>query len=779
MKKNTLNLSGKCKLYFYDANLAEADTPNDLLQMNEVECIDAVIPNNVELDLSKAGKLPEDLFFGDNIAEVQKYESFDFWYRIEFDFEKQADKKYSVVFDRVYCVAEYFLNGKKIGFSEDAFVEHVFDVSDALKDGKNVLYIKLASLLRHAAKVASEDSLVNVQTFVINAEAAYLRMPPHCFGWDIMPRALSRGIIGGIEIRERKPIELTYAYLATCLVTEDLHGARLYFSYGCNLSTSLYGKLFIDVKGECGNSAFRYRSPIRFVKGVDNIVVDEELKLWNPVNSGEQNLYRVTVSIRDDAGKIYDERVFDFGIRQIEVVTPEEFNEKTSFLFKVNHKPLFVSGTNWVGLSPFHAQDREKMPRALELLKESGSNMVRCWGGNLYESDEFFDFCDKNGILVWQDFGMACSAYPQTERFFGLMEDEVKKVAERLRNHCSLAVYCGDNECDAFLVDKFLRPTENKITREVIPNALYKYDCMRKFIPSSPYISPKNAAVRNDRILPEQHLWGDRGYFKSDFYKTEQVNFVGEIGHAGSPSMESIRKFIDHPSFDHGKFGKEYLLHVVNSYSFGKSAGYEFHLDFMRKQAKLYFNENFSDHNEFIVATQIVQAEAFKFFIEWTRQKKWNRRTGILWWNLLEGWPQLSNSVVDFYGKKKLAFHYIKNSQCALQMIAKEPVDGVCEIIVDNNTVKDRSGSYEIYDGTDGTLLKKGEFFVEEGKAAILCRIDVTVKENTFLTMRLYSDGKITHNHYAYAPGQGKMDYRQYLRFFKNYAEQADIENPF
>ena len=168
-----------------------------------------------------------------------------------------------------------------------------------------------------------------------------------------------------------------------------------------------------------------------------------------------------------------------------------------------------IKGTNWVPLDAFHSRDGERMGKALELLRDCGCNAVRCWGGNIYETEEFFDFCDKNGILIWQDIMMACNLYPSTNEFFDSLEKELKSVLVRIRKHPSLVCYCGDNECDLGMFFNGINPSAYKVTRDYLPTLTFRFDPFRKFIPSSPLFTVKALRERDEHALAET-IFGDR-----------------------------------------------------------------------------------------------------------------------------------------------------------------------------------------------------------------------------------------------------------------------------
>ncbi len=213
---------------------------------------------------------------------------------------------------------------------------------------------------------------------------------------------------------------------------------------------------------------------------------------------------------------------------------------------QVNGERIFILGTNWVPLDAYHARDRERLDRAVEMVVDLGCNLVRCWGGNVYEDDRFFDLCDEAGILVWQDFAMACAVYPQDDAFGARLRDEVRAVVRRLRQHPSLALWAGDNECDETWVwtgGRRRDPNRNVLTRSVIPGVLREEDPSRPYLPSSPYVDDV-AFASGRRLLPEDHLWGPRDDYKGAFYTESVCHFVSEIGFQGCPGVESLERYL-------------------------------------------------------------------------------------------------------------------------------------------------------------------------------------------------------------------------------------------
>ena len=408
------------------------------------------------------------------------------------------------------------------------------------------------------------------------------------------------------------------------------------------------------------------------------------------------------------------------GADQARIDTPPD--PQSHFLFYVNGEPIQVHGTNWVPLDAFHSGDAERLEPAIALADDLGCNMIRCWGGNVYESERFFDLCDEKGILVWQDFAFACCRYPQEADFLARVRAEAEAVVKRLRNHAALAIWCGDNEIDMAYLSEGISPEHNRLTREVLPQVLQRLDPFRAFVPSSPYTPP--AVVQHPdpwRATPEQHLWGPRGYFKSPFYIQHSAHFIGEIGYHGCPNVESIRRFISPEQVWPWQDNDEWQVHAV--YHWNHHAIDRDRIQLMANQVRELFGCIPEDLETFALASQITQAEAKKFFIESTRARKWGT-SGLLWWNVIDGWPQFSDAVVDYYFGKKLAYHYIWRSQRPVLVMLGEPGSGkYLPVIACNDTRQPAEVRFRVWDAESGETVAEGNIHLPPNQTWQAARI--------------------------------------------------------
>ena len=268
------------------------------------------------------------------------------------------------------------------------------------------------------------------------------------------------------------------------------------------------------------------------------------VELWWPRGAGGQPLYDAVVALLDHDGRVLDENKTRIGIRTVELHNTEFTSPEKpgDFSFLVNGEKIFMKGTNWIPLDTLHSRDRKLVEEVFPMVVDLNCNMIRCWGGNVYESDRFFDLCDENGVLVWQEFCLGNTRYPQTDAFFAAMREEAEGVIPRLRNHPSLAHWCGGSECDIVYCDDgghFDPNTDNRLPASCCPNG-HQLDPYRDYHPDSPRCIPAGPRScpthpQNWRaFMPERHYWS-REYFKNPSYTDTPTHFVSEIGYHGCP----------------------------------------------------------------------------------------------------------------------------------------------------------------------------------------------------------------------------------------------------
>lgn len=739
-----ISLNGKWNLYFH---LEEGEMPSSIDEVKEGnrDRIEAEVPGNVEVDLCNAG-VEKDPFLGLNLYDYKKYEFYQWWY--ERSFEVPEDFKYEnavLVLKGIDTYSTIWVNGANVGETANMMIEHRLDVTRYLKPGKtNHVTIRIKSPMNVAR---NKDFPVSVMGGERIDEMVWIRKPGHSFGWDIAPRLLSAGIWRDIEIEAVPGTHIKEIYYATKALDADK--AELLVKYRFKTDVPIIEGFSVRIRGKCNSSEFKKECAAGFCSGETVIQIDNPLTWW-PKGYGEQNLYDVTMELMYK-GSVVDSRNGRIGIRLVDIETNYEPGDTGEFKIKVNGTPILAKGTNWVALDALHSRDSKRLKKAHDLLEDVGCNIVRCWGGNVYEDHAFFDLCDERGIMVWQDFSLACAIYPQNDGFADVIEKEAESIIRKLRNHPSIILWAGDNEVDGmYFWNGYDLPTAryNRISREVLPRAVGSHDPFRRYIPSSPYIPDD---MTGDLSVPEQHNWGPRDFFKGDFYKNSTAHFISEIGYHGCPAVSSLKKYISPDNLWPFENNDEWDTHNTDYIPTGKR--WFNRNELMAKQIMTLFGFIPEKIEDFVLASQISQAEAKKFFIEMVRLKKW-RRTGVIWWNLLDCWPQISDAVVDYYFKKKIAYHYIKRVQNPICLMMDECENRSRKIILGNDSRTDAQVSLKVEDGDTGKVLLEGDFKSPANENIEVGIIETIPGEQRFYLLKWKIDGIEYGNHHigGYVP---------------------------
>lgn len=689
MKK--FNMNNEWKLFYFPQYEREVS----LDDIKDKTSITATVPGNVELDLMKIGLLPEDLYNGENVKLTEQFEKYEWWYQTEFKMPEIEGTAY-LNFEGVDCLAEYWLDDEKIGESDNMMIPVKLEIKNPIKDKVYKLTVRIRSAVLEAENIPY-DMLTTVFDWQDTIESLHIRKARHSYGWDIMPRVVSAGIWKEVYLIDESNYDFNQFSYFVYQLRGDAAEVRFFYDFNSTVEGSV-----IEIKGECGDHSFEACEKVRFKTGFVNMWIGNP-KLWYPKNYGEPNLYKTTVKLIKD-GIVLAEKQLNVGIRTAQLKrTDYTDGENGDFAFYINGTRMQVYGTNWVPLDALHSREKDRYEKSLELLDDIGCNMVRCWGGNVYPEDMFYDYCDSHGIMVWQDFSMACGTYPQDEKFIAKMEKEVEAVVRRFRTHPSLVLWSGDNECDESAWNKITMKVNN-ITRKLLPEIIARNDVKRDFLPSSPYIP---TGKEDETYLSERHLWGPRDYYKSGYYKDTVAHFASELGYHGFPAVESFKKFIngDIPVCEM-KNNSECILHSTDHH--GSNARFML----MENQITQLFGEVPQNLEDFALASQISQAEANKFFIELFRCHK-PIKTGVIWWNLIDGWPQFSDAVVDYYFEKKLAYYMIKKCQEPVCVMLGEMRDWNHPIIIANDTLENVKVEYTVIDLDDDSVVKEGVAEIE------------------------------------------------------------------
>lgn len=777
----SISLNGTWTLDYWEQKRNPVLSPEGM-QGIEYESVRASVPGNVELDLMAAGLIanPE---IGSNVYLLRPYEGYQWRYNRKFISPEYSPEDDLILrFGGIDCYAEVFLNGKHIGSAANMLIEHEYDVTDVVAEpGKENL---VEVYIRSSVVEGRKNVLPIISYNFAQVESVYSRRAPHTYGWDIMPRLVSAGLWRDVSLEVKPPVHIVDAHWYTCAVDTENKRASVYLDYTVTLPVkyqdgAMTAEIILSKDGV--EKARRVRKitshSAREMFGLENV------DFWWPRGYGEPALYEATVRILDGDGREVDVDRRHVGIRTVRLdMTPTNSKENPGrFCFIVNGEKVYVHGSNWTPMDAFHSRDPQHLEKAFAIAKDLNCNMLRCWGGNVYEDHQFFDLCDANGILVWQDFAMGCTLYPQDPDFQKAIAEEVRSVVIKLRSHPSLALWAGNNENDqtltlgtlsAFRMD----PNDDIVSRVTIPSVLYEFDPTRPYLPSSPYWSKELVATSySTENIPEDHLWGPRGYYKDPFYTEAKCIFVSEIGYHGMPNRESLEKMFPagsvYPWTDvkERRWNEDWLTKSVRIF---KEWGYTpDRNNLMINQVHLLFGDVPTDLDDFIFASQSVQAEAMKYFIEKFRGHKFEPNTGMLWWNIRDGWPLISDAIVDWYNSPKMAYWFIKNAQTDVCALMNDPVSGGYPLVVVNDTREDVKGTLTVTDVKTGSVVFKGGYEVPANGKVTVASIPERAGQGMFKISYTGRGGERLDNHYLY----GKAPYS--LKEYRKLLEKTKMFN--
>lgn len=632
---------------FIFAQLSERSLSSEKWQFKnskDKNWLPAQVPGTVHQDLMN-NKIIQDPFKDENEKKVQWIENEDWDYQTTFNISSKEvmNDNIDLVFNGLDTFSEIFLNGKLLKKTDNMFRKWQIPVKQDLKSGENLLQIKFKSAFNTGKELAKK-----VPFTMPESPRSFVRKAQYQFGWDWGPRLVTAGIWKDIKLEFWNNARIENIKIEQKKLSDK------------NAELTVHASIFADKKGKYTIAVNNTVDVVPLKKGQNLINIPFHIqnpKRWQPNGWGEAYLYDIKVSLKQKSTSLSDETM-KIGLRTIELVQDKDERGKT-FYFKVNGNPLYIKGTNWIPADSFSPRiTKEKYQKLIKDSKEANMNMIRIWGGGIYENDEFYKACDENGILVWQDFMFAGSFYPADEEFLANVKEEVKDQVSRLQNHPSIALWCGNNEIDEAIVNwgyqKQFKYSKNdsiqvwkdykKLFHEVIPNALKENLTADKNIywPSSPSIGwgHKESLTEGD-----SHYWGVWwGEQPFEIYNEKVGRFMSEYGFQGMPSLETTKSmFSAIPDLN--------LQNPVIKAHEKHGRGWEIINEYMKRDYKVP-----TDFVKYNYVSQLLQARGMEIAIEAHRRAR-PYNMGTLYWQLNDCWPVVSWSSIDYLGNWK-AFHY-------------------------------------------------------------------------------------------------------------------------
>lgn len=626
-------------------------------QAGSNEWMSARVPGTVHQDLLDHGRLP-DPFYGMNEQKVQWVEKEDWLYRAVFTVTADQLKSDAawLTFEGLDTYADVYLNGSLLLKADNMFVGHKLAVKDVLREGENRLMIRFRSPVEETAPQWDTDGF-NYPADNDHSEkrmSVYTRKAPYSYGWDWGIRLATSGIWRPVKLTFCNGAAIDDFFVRQQEVTEQV--AKVDNQLEINNVTSTPKEAQVKVVYAYGEQADTLTRTVVLQPGKNSLSMPawiEKPHLWMPNGWGDPALYTFTATVSVD-GKEVASREEAIGLRSIRVVMEDDKDGK-SFYFEVNGKPMFAKGSNYIpGDALLPNMTGERYARLFEDIRAANMNMVRVWGGGIYEDDRFYEEADRNGILVWQDFIFACTTYPHDPTFLKRVSEEAVYNMRRLRNHASLAMWCGNNEIyegmrywgwkDKYspVVWKEMTEGYDVLFRQLLPELVAANDPGRFYMHGSPYEA--NWGRPESWKIADSHNWGTwYGQKPFESLDTEIPRFMSEYGFQAFPEMKTIRMFASPEDY-------ELESPVMNAHQKASIGNF-----LIKKTMALYYKvpEKFED---LIYAGLILQGQGMRHGIEAHRRHR-PYCMGSLPWQLNDSWPVVSWSSIDYYGNWK-AMHY-------------------------------------------------------------------------------------------------------------------------
>jgi beta-mannosidase len=614
-------------------------------QHNTAEWMPATVPGGVHTDLLALGRIP-DPFVADNEKQVQWIGDSDWEYHYTFNAETELLKeaKQFLVCNGLDTLAEVSLNGKLLGKADNMYRQWKWEVTGVLKTGENELSILFHAPVAYITEKQKEKPLMGGGDI---PGGPHLRKAPCQWGWDWGPKLPPIGVWKDIRLEG-----YSSAKFEDVRIRQKHEGGNVTVSITAMLESRGKNPLMMSATLVAPDGS-RQTTQVEIAdEAVASITVNHP-QLWWPQGYGKQNLYQLEVML-ENATSILDKWKYQVGLRTINLrQEPDEWGE--SFTFVVNGVPVFAKGADWIPADSFPTRIADAhLEYLIKSAADAHMNMLRVWGGGLYESEKFYDLCDRYGILIWQDFTFACGVYPEEDAFAESVRIEAIENVRRLRHRASLALWCGNNEMEqgwsdwqwnkpADAPNQRLKAGYDRMFHHLLPEVVAVEDPDRVYWPSSassgiPFAEP-NGMQRGD--MHYWDVWHGRKSFTA--YRGQFPRFMSEFGFQALPPYRTIETY----AAPEDRNMTSYIMEHHQRSGSGNGLMIAQMTDTFRMP---------KDFKALVYLSMLLQAEGIRYGVEhWRRHM--NRVSGTLIWQLNDCWPVASWSSLDYFGRWK-ALHY-------------------------------------------------------------------------------------------------------------------------
>ncbi|XP_049828728.1 beta-mannosidase-like [Schistocerca gregaria] len=654
--------------------------------------VPASVPGGIYSDLRAAGVLPEDIYYRFNDAEYRwvSYENWTYSTTFQVSSDIKNKRNITLLFNGVDTIADIYLNKNYIGSTENMFLRYFFSVEDYVQEGENILEVRFQSAVISALeRFTAEDYIVPPECvpdeYHGECHVNFLRKMQSSFSWDWGPAFPSVSIWKNVELLAANNGYIKNYYVSV-LFNETSQMYEVTQHVEISPHDTMCDLLTLGISTLPGGNN---RNQAKTMKITSDQLVDpqfeatwyyseDEVLNWWPNSMGKQYQYRTYAECMDEDGLYTIEKYIGYRrINIVQVPVAEDADKGLTFYLKVNGVPVFAKGSNWI---PSHvlaemSADPNRIRNLLTAAKNANMNMLRIWGGGLYESDLFYQIADEMGIMIWHDFMFACNMYPTNPRFLDNVAAEITEQIVRLMHHPSIVVWAGNNENEGALRDNWYGTGSNfslyysdyvKLYVDTIGEVVQALDTTRPFVFSSPSNGLKSIQEGYVSQTPGNSLYGDVHYYNYNddgwnYTTFPTPRFASEYGFQSLPSIYTLSSIAVPSDLSVGSELMQRRQHHLNGYE-EMAQQISRHLPLPEDYDT---EENF---RTFIYFSQINQAMSTKVETEHYRRNR-NKLTdagegytmGALYWQLNDIWEAPSWSSIDFHGNWKMLHYYAKN----------------------------------------------------------------------------------------------------------------------
>ncbi|MGF7048883.1 beta-mannosidase [Paenibacillus sp. DS2015] len=639
--------------------------------------LEVQVPGSVYNDLLQAN-LIEDPFYRDNEKNAKDIMRKEYRYSRNFEISEELYNNdcIELVCEGLDTLTTIMINDRVLADTHNMHRTYILNVKNYVHAGANEIAIIFHNSLDYIAKKQEEFHLWGVGTTVDGFP--HIRKAHSSYGWDWGPQLPDAGIWRDIYIKAYNIGRIQDVYM-TQHHTEGQVELSLRLNIEAWSHTPLNASVTINTPD---GQELTIRNEVTAEQQTLNLTIDNP-QLWWPNGYGKQPLYKVVVGLHAE-GILIDQQEYTIGLRTIRVKQqPDAWGE--SFEFEINGTSIFAMGANYI-------PEDNLLPRAttaktevlIQDCIEANFNCIRIWGGGIYPSDDFYDLCDRYGLIVWQDFMFACAVYDMTDAFADNIKQEAIDNIRRLRHRASLGLWCGNNEIESAILDWGF-PTTDKMKQDYIQQfeVLLK-DVVAEYDPNTFYwsSSPSSTGSFDNPSDPNRgdvHYWDVwHGLKPFTEYRSFHFRFCSEFGFQSFPNMKTIESFT--LPEDRNIFSYVMERHQKNDGANGKIL--------------YYLAQNFKypkDFSSLVYTSQLLQAEAMKYGVEHWRRNR-GRCMGSIYWQLNDCWPVASWSSIDYYGRWKALHYFAKRFYAPLLISACEEGKSVA-LHVSNETMHSFQGT--------------------------------------------------------------------------------------